>query len=85
MQAPPPIALGEKAKKPPTLGQRIRGHFREYWPEYVSAAAGAGLYGYLEMRRAREQGRTVIGIPYPSPLHRVRVANPADRMRPART
>lgn len=94
MQAPPPVALGEKDKKSPTLGQRIRNHFGTYWPEYVTGAGAATLYGLhvLESARATVAARnrgdpigTVIGVPAPrNPprirIHRVRVANPEARM-----
>ena len=97
MQAPPPVALGEKGKKSPTLGQRIRNHFGTYWPEYVTGAGLATLYGVNVLERSREavaarnRGNpvgTVIGVPAPrNPprirVHRVRVDNPEARMQPA--
>lgn len=48
MQAPPVLALGQKDKVTPSLGQRFRGHFYNNRGIYsaISAAALAGAAGH---------------------------------------
>ena len=41
MQAPPIVALGQKDKVTPTLGQRIRAHFYNNRGTYSAIGAGA--------------------------------------------